>query len=158
MPIKPLIPIRKAERPGVGDLTEAQECFFILGYTWPEVLNHRPFPFKSETERARLWAKNKAALIERCHVSGEGWASPNENQLRPTEWFVRDAPEPKRALSGATRLHDSVWTKNPCLETDGEYLGRLGLLTIEDRRRIQEPDFQTAERVTVETRRLTLTG
>ena len=75
-------------------LTDAQETFFILGYTWPH-LGDKEYPFQNGTGRDLLWKKHRAFLMDRMLSPREikffpiPLRMPNGNQLRPKEWFSK---------------------------------------------------------------------
>ena len=120
-----------------GKLSWAQISYYMFGNCWSFL--DKSFPFSSETERETLWKTHKKEVID-CIYRDKSefpneWRCPDASQLRPKEWFLRDAPEPRLALNDARTL----------FETDVEFLTQTGLLSDKDRERIASQSFQEAE-------------
>ena len=137
-----------------NQLSEGQSCYFLIGHTW-EFMDHPEFPFVSQGEREVVWAKYRKHLIAKCHEPRvlKGFCDPGRNQLRPDEWWLVDAPEPRRVLNGAIELDkNGTYDKEPVFESDGEFLARLNLLTSEDRAYMQTDCFKEAEKFDIDYR------
>ena len=148
------MPIKLTEKPK-DKLTPAQESFFINGWVSPFWISsgEKEFPFRDEEERVKAWQRYKNALIKkmyepRLNGSFRFAEVPMGNDLRPAEWFIREAPEEKRVLNGAVRVDPNnrgLFDREPLFETDFEFLSRLKMLTPEDEAYIQTEQFKEAE-------------
>lgn len=120
-----------------GKLTWGQISYFINGSTWTFL--DKAFPFSSENERGTLWKSHKKEVIDFIYCEKKEfpneWRCPDDSQLRPHEWWLRDAPEPRLFLNEAHTLR----------ETDAECLQRNDLLTDRDREKMATEAFQKAE-------------
>lgn len=132
-----------------------QETFFIKGYTW-SFLGDRKYPFADEEERASLYEKYRDHLIKKMHhprnaayFGNNDLRVPNSNCLRPQEWWRRDSPEPKRIFNDAKLIRFGIYTKQPALETDYEFILRTNLLTDMDKAYIKVSSFADEEERTI---------
>ncbi len=139
-------------------IAKSEETFFLLGWVAP---GEREFPFHSEKDRMEKWQKNREDLLAKMYLpraTFEPFRGPSGNRLRPAEWWLRESSELKLILNDAKRLHTPhLFNKEPLLETDKEYLERLGLLNDDDRKYIQTEDFKEAEKRDLEYRNYKLT-
>ena len=152
--------LKKIEENEFHGLTLSQKTYFVLGYTF-DFLGDKEFPFADEKERRSLWNECKSYVQREMYkprVHGN-FRNPNWNSLRPEEYWKFDAPEPRRVLNQAKRLHpedpdDSLWDSEPLEETDYEFLVRLNLLTSDEQNFIgkYEKDFWRAEKDDVDYR------
>lgn len=86
---------------------------------------------KSEAELRRLWTKHRAAVMARysaeCRQKGPGWAGE-----RPWPFWKWEDREPRRPTPPREFSSQKVWDRQrrmyDWVETDWEYLRRLGLL------------------------------
>ena len=130
-------------------LDKEKIAYFLFGFA----ISGDEFPFKSEEEKASLWVKYQEELMEAIYseYTPADLYACDANQLRPAEWFKREAPERRRILNDAKFLgYDpesghSLYDKSPALETDAEYLARLGLLNLKDLKKMGRPEFLIEE-------------
>jgi hypothetical protein len=140
---------RKVQR---GRLSVEQRDFFLKGYSHFCIGD----PFKNK-DRLALWKKYRAELMRamyETHIHGN-FHDAVINDLRPYEWFRVEAPEPRGVLNDAKRIGPEdagLFDKEPILETDYEYLQRLGLLNDEDRAYVQTEAFKEAEKYAIKLR------
>jgi len=154
-------PRRNKRKPFVepGQLSEAQICFFMFGWTW-DFMDHPSFPFQSQKQRQTLWHKHRDELIRKCHEPRDlsDWCRPDANVLRPFEWWCTEAQEEKLIFNDAVRYpnNPNIFNKWPLWETDYEYLTRLGLLTDQDKEYALTEEFQQAENYSLAYRKFDL--
>jgi hypothetical protein len=136
--------LKKIEENEFKGLTLSKKTFFVLGYTI-DFLGDPKFPFKSQEERRSMWNECKNYIQKEMYkprVHGN-FRNSHWNSLRAEEYWRYDAPEPRKVLNGAKRIHpqdpdDSLWDSWPSEETEFEYLSRLNLLSDADRQFIKK--------------------
>lgn len=134
-----------------GELSPDQRIFFVLGYVPWFRGSPKGIPFNSDEHRKSLWEKNREDIMKLIYLDSPmdiPWKSAN--QLRPAEWFRKDAPEQKRVLNDAKFIKfdecgHSIWDSMPLEETDSEYLSRLNLLTGPDILKMEKDSFKFEE-------------
>jgi len=122
-----------------GKPTWGQISYFMFGSTWSFL--DKAFPFSSENERETLWKSHKKEVIDLfyrdiSYFPDREWRVPAASQMRPCEWWLRDAPEPRLFLDDGHTLR----------ETDLEYLTRLGLMSDQDIEKSKTESFEKEEK------------
>ena len=142
----------------VNGLTQNQRDWFLMGYAHFAL----KVPFRNDAQRAELWKKHRGELMKAMYqprIHGD-FHAPFGNDLRPAEWWRMDAPEPRGVLNDAVRVdpeNPELFDKEPMLETDFEYLQRLGLLNDQDKEYTKTESFKADEKRAIEYREYCLT-
>jgi hypothetical protein len=137
----------------VNGLTQNQRDWLLMGYAHFAI----KVPFRNDEQRTVLWKRHRDELMKSMFVPripGD-FHSPFGNDLRPAEWWRLEAPEPRGVLNDAVRVdaaNPEVFDKEPMLETDFEYLQRLGLLNDQDKAYMETECFKSDEKQAVEYR------
>ena len=153
--------IFKKTKEKANTLRADQETFFVFGYTWDH-LGDKTFPFRSERDRDSTWQKYRTRIMAKMLLPRkeeffpDRWRMPGGNSLRPKEWWLKEAPEPKQIVNGAIQVdpeHPHIFDRQPLCETDREYLQRLNLLTPKDLEYLETESFKQEEGKALEYRK-----